>query len=304
MSQSGVIGRFAPSPTGMLHLGSLSTALGSWLSARSQGGKWLLRIDDLDSPRIVNGCADDIMATLERYGLFWDGNVARQSRNLECYQESFNALLTNGLIYPCYCSRKDLEGLASPQSADDAAVYPALCRHEESGGRKLRSWRVKTDGEVYFKDTLHGSFRYDLATSYGDFVVRRADSIFAYHLAVVIDDHLSGVTEIVRGGDLLTSTPRQIYLQELLGFSRPLYAHLPLVIAPDGGKLSKRDNLVSVSLGNFSGFEGKILCEIMSAFGMSPPTKLEDEACEEILKWGAENFKLSLLPIKNFSLQL
>ncbi len=300
------VGRFAPSPTGALHIGSLATAVGSWLLTKSAGGRWLLRIDDLDAPRQVPGMVDDIRRTLEDFGLFWDGEISWQSRHVEAYQQAFDELLSQGRVYPCGCSRKEIAQAASaPHSEDDCIPYPGTCRHGLREGAVIRSWRVRvTQEELCFDDLRKGRVCQDLSRHCGDFVLKRGDGVFAYQLAVVVDDHLTGVTQVVRGDDLLHSTPRQIQLQRLLGLPQPQYCHLPLVSGPGGTKLSKRDNLVSHNLGSFRGSEGKLLTGILRFLSQEPPMELAGAACGEILAWGVENFAVKRLPAQGGELVL
>ncbi|GHV59766.1 glutamyl-Q tRNA(Asp) synthetase [Campylobacterota bacterium] len=227
-----VIGRFAPTPSGALHFGSLVAAVGSYASAKRQGGKWLVRIEDIDRPRVVKGAADEILRTLEAFGLEWDGEVMYQSRRTEAYRAALETLHTRGHTYECRCSRKDL--------AVANGIHPPFCVARRTSG--TASIRLKTPDEtVGFHDRLCGEFRQNLRSEVGDFVLRQGENEFAYQLAVVVDDAFSGVTEVVRGADILTSTPRQIYLQRLLGCPTPEYAHLPLVLGADGAKLSKQN---------------------------------------------------------------
>jgi glutamyl-Q tRNA(Asp) synthetase len=243
-------GRFAPSPTGPLHLGSLVAAVGSWLFARAKGGRWLVRMEDLDTPRVVPGAADDILRTLERFGLTWDGEVVFQSRNLALYETALEDLLRERMCFACACSRADLARAASAPARSDegdsadraAALYPGTCRAGLPPGKAARAYRFRVSPGLFtFKDLLFGSLSEDVESAVGDFVVRRADGPYAYQLAVVVDDAAQGVTEVVRGADLLDSTARQIALQRALGLPTPSYAHLPLVLGPDGKKLGKRD---------------------------------------------------------------
>jgi len=293
-----LVGRFAPSPTGALHTGSLATALASWLMARAAGGRWLLRLDDLDRPRQVAGMADDIMTTLEAFGLWWDGEVAWQSRNQDAYRQAFELLQQAGALYPCGCSRQEIARAASaPHPDDDCIPYGGTCRTGMRPGGAVRSWRVRVpEGEICYDDLRHGRACQRLSERCGDFVVRRGDGEFAYQLAVVVDDSVAGVTHVVRGDDLLPSTPRQILLQELLGYPRPVYCHLPLVTGPCGAKLSKRDNLVSHHLGNWTGREGELLLALLRFFGQAPPQALSGASCGEILAWGTAAFDLSRIP--------
>ena len=206
-------GRFAPSPTGPLHLGSLVAAVGSWLFARHDGGRWLVRMEDLDTPRVVPGSADEILRALERYALTWDGEVVYQSQRIPLYEAALNELRSKDLVFDCACSRAEV---------GEEAIYPGTCRNGIPEGRAPRAVRFR-------------------GSDVDDFVVKRADGIFAYQLAVVVDDAAQGVTQVVRGADLLSSTPRQIALQRALGYPTPEYIHLPLVLGPDGRKLGKRD---------------------------------------------------------------
>lgn len=242
------VGRFAPSPTGPLHLGSLVAALGSWLFARAKGEQWLVRMEDLDTPRVVPGAADDILRTLERFGLTWDGEVVFQSRRLGHYEGALEDLLGRNAVYACACSRSDLARAASAPARGDegdatgAAVYPGTCRIGLPPGSSARAFRFRVPSGVFtFEDLLFGSVSENVAKSVGDFVVKRADGPYAYQLAVVVDDAAQGVTEVVRGADLLDSTARQIALQRALSLPTPSYAHLPLVLGEDGKKLGKRD---------------------------------------------------------------
>jgi glutamyl-Q tRNA(Asp) synthetase len=292
------VGRFAPSPTGALHTGSLTTAVASWLMARSSGGSWLLRIDDLDAPRRVPGMDDDIMRTLELFGLYWDGEVSRQSDNRETYQHYFSELLTTGLVYPCGCSRREIALAASaPHPDDDCLPYPGTCRRGMQEGATVRSWRLRVPDEpVCFEDLHNGVVCQHLGERCGDFAVRRGDGEIAYQLAVVVDDHLTGVNQVVRGEDLLPSTPRQVYIQGLLGLARPAYCHIPLVAGPCGAKLSKRDNLVSHHLGSWRGKEGALLLEVLRFLGQNPPHGMAGTPCDEILRWGVGCFDVARLP--------
>ena len=234
-------GRFAPSPTGPLHLGSLVAAVGSWLFARAAGGRWLVRMEDLDAPRVVPGSADEILDALQRYELTWDGGVVFQSHRIAMYERALLTLRTKGLVYDCACSRADLARSASaPFGAEP--VYPGTCRGGLPSGRAPRAIRFRVPDEVIaFDDVVLGRVEERVGAVIGDFVVKRADGPFAYQLAVVVDDAEQGVTEVVRGADLLASTARQIALQRALDLPTPGYAHLPLVVSADGAKIGKRD---------------------------------------------------------------
>ncbi len=238
-SAAAYCGRFAPSPTGPLHFGSLVAALGSCLDARAADGKWLLRMEDVDEPRSVPGAADAILRTLERFGFAWDGEVAYQSRRKNHYQAAFERLRLAGAVFACACTRREVAD--SIIGVDGAPRYPGTCRNGLPQGREARAWRLKVEpGQVCFEDALQGLYCQDLAVEVGDFVVLRADGYFAYQLAVVVDDAEQGVTHVVRGADLIDSTPRQICLQRHLGLAQPAYLHLPAAINASGEKLSKQ----------------------------------------------------------------
>ena len=241
-----VVGRFAPSPTGYLHRGSLVVAMASWLDVRAHRGRWLVRIEDLDGPREVRGSADDIVATLTAYGFRWDAPIVRQSTRHALYRRAFEQLRARGLVYPCGCTRREIEraSLAPERFFDDAAgaVYPGTCREGLRAGQTARAWRVRVPDRVAsFNDRAAGIATQNLAREVGDFVVKRADGLWAYQLAVVVDDADQGVTDVVRGADLLDSTPRQRWLQAALSFPMPRTLHVPLVRDAHGDKLAKRN---------------------------------------------------------------
>jgi glutamyl-Q tRNA(Asp) synthetase len=232
-------GRFAPSPTGPLHFGSLVAAVGSYLEARSHDGQWLVRIEDIDTSRAIPGAADDIMRTLEQLGMQWDEPVMVQSQRHATYRAALEQLRAQGLLYPCACTRREIAD--SALHGVDGFVYPGICRNGLTAGRGPRATRVRVaEAEISFEDAIQGTVTQNLARDVGDFVVWRADGLFAYQLAVVMDDAEQCMTDIVRGADLLDSTPRQIYLQQLLGLHTPRYAHLPVAINKRGEKLSKQ----------------------------------------------------------------
>ncbi len=240
MSETAVYrGRFAPSPTGPLHFGSLLAAMASYCDARCRKGQWLLRMEDLDPPRERPGAATAILDTLRAFGFVWDGELVYQSQRTERYAAALQTLQAKGLAYPCGCTRAELAG--APLSANGEAIYPGTCRDGLPPGKKARAWRFRVgDACVQFEDLLQGRQEQDLAPEVGDFVIRRADGWFAYHLAVVVDDAAQGITEIVRGADLLPSTPRQIQLQRTLNLPTPRYLHIPVAINSKGEKLSKQ----------------------------------------------------------------
>lgn len=241
-------GRFAPSPSGSLHFGSLVAALASYLDARAHQGEWLVRIEDLDSVREVPGAADQILRTLERFGFCWDGVVRYQSQCQALYQQQLAQLQHNHHVYPCGCSRQEIALKA--QQGLEGPIYPGTCRQGLSSGKSSRSIRVRTqDQMICFYDRIQGKQCQSVAQQIGDFVVRRADGFFAYQLAVVLDDADQGMTHVVRGADLLSSTPRQIYLQQLLQLPTPSYAHFPVVLNHEGKKLSKSSGQTKALMG-------------------------------------------------------
>ncbi|MBI4192292.1 MAG: tRNA glutamyl-Q(34) synthetase GluQRS [Betaproteobacteria bacterium] len=238
-------GRFAPSPTGPLHFGSLIAAVASYLEAKSRGGEWLVRIEDLDPPRVVAGAADDILRTLETCGMQWDGAIAYQSRRSDAYHAALHRLRALGKVYPCACSRREIAD--SAVSGIEGPVYPGTCRDGLASGKTARAWRIDTRGaDIGFDDAIQGRVAQHLETDIGDFVLYRADHVFAYQLAVVVDDAEQGITDIVRGADLLDSTPRQIYLQQLLGFPTPRYVHVPVAVNAACEKLSKQTRAAAI----------------------------------------------------------
>ncbi len=294
-----VVGRFAPSPTGRLHLGSLVAAVGSWLMAKRSGGSWLVRIEDLDTPRVVPGMAEDILRTLETLGLVWDGEVLRQSNRTHLYREALDRLTASGRAYQCGCSRSEIARISSaPHGTSGELRYPGTCRDGLPPGKPPRAVRVRVDNElIRFNDCIMGEMSENLAETCGDFVLRRADGPFAYHLAVVVDDVLQGVNQVVRGADLLASTPRQIHLQRLLGYQPPDYCHVPLVTAPDGGKLSKRDAPVSLAEGVDIHSCGAVLIHSALTFlGQPIPPLLRRAPLREVLEWGVAHFDPLLVP--------
>ena len=239
----GVVGRFAPTPSGRMHLGNVFAALIAWLSVRSQKGSLVLRMEDLDTQRTSADFADILRNDLLWLGLNWDEETAPQSQRTEVYDRYFEKLMDEGLLYPCYCTRCQLHSVKAPHLSDGTYVYPGTCRNlKDSPADRKPAWRVMVpDKEWSFHDLVQGDYSLNLATGCGDMVVRRADGVYVYQLAVTVDDGEAGVTEVVRGMDLLSSAPRQMYLQEKLGFSHPVYGHVPMLLAPDGRRLSKRD---------------------------------------------------------------
>jgi len=243
MEKQHVVGRFAPTPSGRMHLGNVFAALVAWLSVRSRNGEMVLRMEDLDTQRTSADFASVLREDLLWLGLGWDRETAPQSQRSAVYDQYFEKMMDEGLLYPCYCTRSQLHSINAPHLSDGTYVYPGTCRNltDPPVGRKP-AWRVIVPDRVWsFTDRVQGEYSQNLMTDCGDMVVRRADGVYVYQLAVTVDDGEAGVTEVVRGMDLLSSAPRQMYLQELLGFSHPEYGHVPMLLAPDGRRLSKRD---------------------------------------------------------------
>ena len=243
MEKKSVVGRFAPTPSGRMHLGNVFAALVAWLSVRSRNGEMVLRMEDLDTQRTSADFASVLREDMMWLGLDWDRETEPQSRRSHVYDRYFEKMMDEGLLYPCYCTRSQLHSVNAPHLSDGTYVYPGTCRNltDPPVGRKP-AWRVIVPDRVWsFTDRVQGEYSLNLMTDCGDMVVRRADGVYVYQLAVTVDDGEAGVTEVVRGMDLLSSAPRQMYLQELLGFSHPEYGHVPMLLAPDGRRLSKRD---------------------------------------------------------------
>jgi glutamyl-Q tRNA(Asp) synthetase len=259
LAQPAYVGRFAPSPTGPLHLGSLVAAIASYDDARSHGGTWLVRMEDLDPPRESPGAAQSILVALQAHGLVSDRPVLFQSTRHAAYQAAFERLRALGLVYPCSCTRREIADSVSHEKAQSMGisaqagthelVYPGTCRDGLLSGRSARAWRLRVPlGQVEFTDRVLGTVRQSVAEQVGDFVLKRADGPWAYQLAVVVDDAWQGVTDVVRGDDLLHSTARQVVLQQLLGLPTPRYWHVPVVRAADGEKLSKQNGATALNL--------------------------------------------------------
>ena len=288
-------GRFAPSPTGSLHFGSLVAALGSYLDAKYHHGKWLVRMEDLDTPRNVAGAVEDILRTLERFGLYWDEAILWQSQRSVVYQSALQHLQRLDTVYPCACTRKEIADSALP--GIDGQIYPGICRTGIPAGRAERAWRVRTGKQpITFNDALQGMISQQLESEIGDFIVKRADGLFAYQLAVVVDDAHQEITHVVRSADLLVSTPRQIHLQQLLGLPTPHYLHLPVAINARGEKLSKQALSKPVDRTN----PARLLVQALAFLRQNPPGELSGQDVTAILKWAVENWKSeSLISVKS-----
>ncbi len=266
-------------------------AVGSFLQAKSRGGEWLVRMEDLDPPRVVPGAADEILHTLEALGLHWDGAVMFQSRRHGAYEAALNMLERFGAIYPCACSRREIAD--SSVSGVDGPVYPGTCRAGLPAGRAPRAWRVRVNRRaVEFMDAVQGRVVRDLAADFGDFVVRRADGYFAYQLAVVVDDAEQGISEVVRGADLIESTPRQMHLQDLLGLPTPDYLHLPVALSKQHEKLSKQTFAAPADAVRPASMLYQVLCFL----GQDPPPALAESSLDDFWRWAIAHWRVDRVP--------
>lgn len=284
-------GRFAPSPTGPLHFGSLIAAAGSYLDARRNGGTWLVRIEDLDKPREVKGAADAILRTLEAYGFEWDGPIVRQSRRGAAYAAALEHLERGGAVFPCACTRREVSDSTLGEASEP--IYPGTCRTGIPSGRRARAIRARVDRTaIAFEDRLQGRIEQNLADEVGDFIVRRADGPFAYQMAVVVDDFEQGVTDVVRGADLLASTPRQMLLQLRMGYSTPRYMHLPIAVNRNGEKLSKQTLAAPLAPA-----EGPLrLWRALCFLGQEPPQDLQREGTVALWSWARTHWNSEKIP--------
>lgn len=288
-------GRFAPSPTGPLHKGSLLAALASFLQAKKNRGQWLVRMEDVDELRNVRGAADDILRSLEAFGFEWDENILYQTDRKEAYAEALASLQDQQLVYPCTCSRKSLRAQAESGLINTGKlgyIYPGNCINNQFALRNPADYsiRIKTpDSDFSFNDELLGDYSQNLKKDLGDFIIRRRDGLFAYQLAVVVDDASQNITHVVRGSDLLDSTPRQIYLQQCLNYPSLQYTHLPLILCDRGDKLSKQTGAQSIgSVANVP-----LLVECMEFLGQDPPDELERDSLAGFWDWAFENWDIS-----------
>ncbi len=281
-----VIGRFAPSPTGPLHFGSVLAAVASYMQAKSRHGKWLVRMDDIDTPRNQIGIDTSILKSLEILGLYWDDEVLFQSHRRDAYQEALNFLSGKDLIYRCICTRKQLQGKA----------YSGTCRNKRHNYDQQHALRIITNQiAIKIDDRIQGNFQQVLKTETGDFIVHRADGLVAYHIATVVDDAYQRITEIVRGADLLDSTPRQIYLQESLDYPTPVYSHIPIAIDKQGYKLSKQYHASPIDDGN----PMMTLILALDFLGQHPEKSLSQASTEEIIQWGIRHWSSEKIPRQN-----
>lgn len=279
-------GRFAPSPTGSVHFGTLIAAVGSYLQAKSNHGEWLVRIEDVDTTRRVDGADADILHTLDAFGFEWQGQVIYQSSQTEYYQQALEQLISQSFVFPCLCSRKHLAKVNS-------MVYPGTCRRRLLPEKKSHALRLRTNNKsICFDDAVMGKQSQNINKQCAEFIIKRRDGLFAYQLAVVVDDALQGISEIVRGADLLDCTARQIYLQQLLGYATPTYCHLPLAIDSDGKKISKSEDAAKVDIKN----REKLLYDALQFLGQQPPADLAHSTINDIWLWAVQHWKLQRVP--------
>lgn len=287
MTEAFYRGRFAPSPTGPLHYGSLIAAVASYLQARSQRGEWWIRIEDIDPPREQPGASDAILKSLEAFGFEWDDQqVIYQSNRIERYHAALEQLKGLDLLYPCTCSRKEIASI-SPSD-----IYPGTCRHGLAQTHEACAWRLRSEGHVQFEDAIQGAVECNMAAEIGDFVLLRADGLVAYQLAVGLDDAEQNMTEVVRGADLFDSTHRQMYLQKVLGLPAPRYAHHPVVVNSTGNKLSKQNHAPPLDSKHAVG----LLWQALRFLGQSPPVDLKNERLETIWQWAITHWTLGKIP--------
>ena len=284
-------GRFAPSPTGPLHFGSLVAAVSSYLDARHNQGDWLLRMEDLDPPREIPGAADDILRTLEALGMHWDGPVVYQSQRNHIYEEALANLQDSGHSYGCACTRREIAD--SSMKAGSGHVYPGTCRSGITGGRRARSIRVQVyDRTITINDRLQDTLVQPLGRDVGDFIVRRADELVAYQLAVVVDDAEQEISHVVRGADLFDSTPRQVHLQQLLGYPQPAYLHIPVAVNSGNEKLSKQTHAQAINPDNWS----TTLRDVLAFLNQQLPESVKDASKEEFWQWAIKHWDANSLP--------
>jgi len=286
-------GRFAPSPTGPLHFGSLLAAASSYAQARQQQGQWLVRIEDVDLPRCDTSSTTQILKALETYGMHWDEDIIYQSQRNSFYQDALDKLVAQGDIYDCACTRKEIN--QSAESTDTIGIYPGTCRNGLAKGKTARSIRMRTDdNEIVFVDKVQAPLSQRLLKDVGDFIIKRADNLFAYQLAVVVDDEAQSITEIVRGSDMLDSTPRQLFLQQHLSYSTPDYIHIPLAVNNKGQKLSKQNMAPAINLAD----PRPTLINALEFLNQQPPADLRDTSIDDIWQWVIDNWSVKNIPAK------
>ncbi len=281
-------GRFAPSPTGPVHFGTLIAAVGSYLQAKKNKGEWLIRMEDVDITRKVDGADVDILKTLEAFGFEWHGKIIYQSEQTVHYEQALGQLISQSLIFPCLCSRKQL-------AKSNSTVYPGTCRSRQLPEKNEHALRLLSkDISIKFNDAVMGRQSQNIKLQCGDFVIRRRDGLFSYQLAVVVDDARQGISEIVRGADLLDSTPRQIYLQQLLKYSTPDYCHLPLAVNNSGNKISKSEGATKIDLQR----KEQLLVSTLAFLGQNPAEDLAKSSINDIWSWAVEHWNVTLVPSK------
>ena len=282
-------GRFAPSPTGPLHFGSLLAAISSYAQARQQQGKWLVRIEDVDLPRCDSNSTSLILKALEAYGMHWDEDIIYQSQRNQYYQAALDILNAQNDTYGCACTRKEI----NKTIIDNSHIYPGTCRNGLPAGKSARSIRMRTDNKkISFSDKIQNPISQHLLDEVGDFIIKRSDNLFAYQLAVVVDDAEQNITEVVRGSDMLDSTPRQIYLQQHLNYATPDYMHIPLAAHSDGHKLSKQTMAPAIALDN----PCPTLIKALNFLGQQVPDELRDTNIQTIWEWVIENWSAKNIP--------
>lgn len=279
-------GRFAPSPTGPVHYGTLVAAVGSYLQARKNNGEWFVRMDDVDTLRIVDGADSDILHTLDHFGFKWDGEVTYQTQQVDSYQQALEKLVSQSLVFPCTCSRKIL-------AKTDSKIYPGTCRHRALAENEEHALRILSQNfDIKFDDVVMGKQSQNIERQCGDFIIKRRDGLFAYQLAIVVDDAIQGITEVVRGADLLDSTPRQIYLQRLLNYPTPRYCHLPLAIDDLGNKISKSGGAAKVETND----REKLLISSLNFLGQKALDDLVKSNINDIWSWAIKNWNVKYVP--------
>ena len=285
------VGRFAPTPSGRMHLGNVFAGMIAWLSAKSKGGEMVLRMEDLDTLRTSEELAQILREDLTWLGLTWDRETEPQSRRSKVYDGYFEKLQDLGLLYPCYCTRSQLHNVNAPHLSDGTYVYAGTCRNlteeQQTAFGRAPAWRVKVPDKIWtVEDLMQGTYQENLVTNCGDFVVRRADGVYVYQLAVTVDDGEAGVTEVVRGNDLLSSAPRQMYLQELFGFAHPTYGHVPMLLSVDGRRLSKRDKDLDLGVLRQNMKPEKLLGILAHACGLiEKPEEVSAKELATVFSW-------------------
>ncbi len=288
-------GRFAPSPTGPVHFGTLIAAVGSYLQAKKNNGEWLIRMEDVDITRKIEGADTDILNTLEAFSFEWHGEVIYQSKQSEHYQQALNQLISQSMVFPCLCSRKQL-------AKSNSDIYPGNCRDQNLSEKAEHALRIRAKNiSIQFDDAVMGRQSQNIGQQCGDFIIKRRDGLFAYQLAVVVDDALQNITEVVRGADLLDSTARQIYLQQQLGYPTPNYCHLPLAVDTAGNKISKSEGATKIDVNH----KEKLLVNVLDFLAQQPPVDLVQSNINDIWQWAITHWEINrVAPVNNIQLNL